>query len=40
MERLTPDTLERVRTALRVLRLRTTLPPHLLMPLLARAFDY
>ena len=37
--RLTLDALERVRTALRVLRLRTPLPPHLLMPVLARAFD-
>ena len=40
VERLTPDALERVRTALRVLRLRTPLPPHLLMPVLARAYDF
>ena len=40
VESLTPDALERLHTVLRVLRLRTPLPAHLLMPVLARAFDY
>ena len=38
--RLTVDALERVRTALRALHLHSPVPPSMVMPVLARAFDY